>query len=84
MEDRQRLFKCGGCSKETSICYTDSGVLGMVHGHCFCKSCYIADGHTECISCKELLPEQWKYCPHCGWKQSVFLKHKGQHTLGIT
>jgi len=60
------VFKCATCGKETEVCYTDSGVLGMTHGFCQCRDCYIKAGHPECSSCKELTAKGWKHCPHCG------------------
>jgi len=59
---------CVTCGKETDICYTDSGVLGFVHGFCRCRECYIKSGHPECPNCKELLSDRWDYCCHCGAK----------------
>lgn len=59
-------FKCRTCRKETDVCYTDEGVLGMTHGSCQCRDCYVKDGHPECPKCKELTYESWKFCTHCG------------------
>ena len=58
-------FNCGTCGKETDICYTDDGVLGMVHGFCQCKECY-SKTHPLCFNCQELTDKLWKYCAHCG------------------
>ena len=62
------IHQCGNCGAETDTCYTDSGVLGMVHGQCLCRKCYIADGHPECPKCGETTAEKWRYCPWCGAK----------------
>lgn len=57
--------KCGTCGKETDTCYTDSGVLGMLHGQCQCCECY-AVYHPFCPKCRDLTSEMWEYCAHCG------------------
>lgn len=60
--------KCLTCGKDTDVCYTDAGVIGMVHGVCQCHDCYVIDGHPECPGCKELTADNWKYCSNCGIK----------------
>jgi len=60
------MFKCASCKTEAEVCYTDQGVLGMTHGCCLCRDCYIKDGHPECPECGELCYESWKFCGHCG------------------
>ena len=59
-------MKCASCGTETEVCYTDQGVLGMTHGMCQCRECYVKGGHPECKTCGELCYETWKFCGHCG------------------
>lgn len=59
--------RCSSCSKTTEVCYTDGGIMGMVHGDCQCRGCY-AKIHPECPSCNELTDKLWLYCAHCGSK----------------
>ncbi len=64
------IFRCAKCGCSTDICYTDSGVLGMVHGQCMCRSCYMIEyGNYECPGCRKLMNPRWSFCPWCG--QSV-------------
>lgn len=57
---------CRACGNPTDICYTDEGYLGLTHGTCLCRACYIAQGHPECPHCKTLLSPEWVFCPRCG------------------
>ena len=59
---------CRTCGKSTDVCYTDEGALGLTHGFCQCRECYIKSGHPECSQCKELLSSQFRYCPWGGNK----------------
>lgn len=59
-------FECTSCHAVTEDCYTDSGALGMAHGQCQCRDCFIADGHPECPICHGLTSRNWLYCAHCG------------------
>lgn len=61
-----KIIICATCGKETAACYTDEGILGLTHGRCQCRECYIKDGHPECPNCKNLLQQGWSFCPHCG------------------
>ena len=60
--------RCISCGKETDICYTDEGMLGLTHGHYRCRECYIKAGHPACLECGELLSNKFKFCPWCGTK----------------
>lgn len=44
------------------------GYLGMTHGACQCRECYVKNGHPECPECKGLTLPEWKFCSHCGAK----------------
>lgn len=70
MESQNRLSKpkifCKNCGKETDTCWTDDLNLGLSHGFCQCRDCYIKAGHPECSTCHELLNKSWNYCPQCG------------------
>ncbi len=72
---------CVTCGKNIDVCYTDNSVLGLFHGMCQCRKCYIKDEHPECESCKELLSPQWKYCPHCGVRKDSTIKELSYQTM---
>jgi hypothetical protein len=61
-----KMNKCITCGKDTEVCYTDSGILGLTHGWCQCHDCYLKAGHIECPNCKTLMLSEWIYCPKCG------------------
>ncbi len=64
-------WRCATCRQVTETCYTDTGVLGMVHGQCLCRACYVADGHPACPQCADLTVQGRRFCAHCGFALGV-------------
>lgn len=64
-------MKCDACGKDIGGSYYTDNPFAMSHRHLggrFCRQCYIANGHPECVGpkCDGLLDSRWKYCPVCG------------------